>query len=128
MNGFMDDAVDRSGFAEKSAAAQRREDASKSKFDEMRIATEDGGIKVTIKLLDPSAHLTAPCWSVFSKHVRSYTGWSVKRRVASDEEKRASHQTRQAKCYFVDVTYKPQSETKAGATGPPSKKQKSTKI
>ncbi|KAJ1450220.1 hypothetical protein M885DRAFT_533047 [Pelagophyceae sp. CCMP2097] len=122
------DGVDRSGFAEKSAAAQRREDEAKEAFDVMREGAEaDSGGKVTVELLQPSAHLTGPCWSAFSKHVKSFAGWSAKRRVASEDEKREHAQTRQAKCYFIDVSYKAAGATKAKAApakAPAAKRQK----
>ena len=38
--GCFDDRIDRSGFAEKSAAAQRREDAAKEAFNKIRAETE----------------------------------------------------------------------------------------
>mmetsp|Transcript_76933 Transcript_76933/g.154321 ORF Transcript_76933/g.154321 Transcript_76933/m.154321 type:complete len:299 (-) Transcript_76933:73-969(-) len=111
--GYFDDGgVDRSSFAEKSEAAQRREDAAKAKFDDIVAETETGGEKATIELLKPSTHLTGPCWSAFGKHVRSSPGWSTKRRVATEAEKRASGETRQAKCYFVDVAYTPTKQKK----------------
>mmetsp|Transcript_45265 Transcript_45265/g.75514 ORF Transcript_45265/g.75514 Transcript_45265/m.75514 type:complete len:104 (-) Transcript_45265:315-626(-) len=88
--GGFDDGVDRSSFADKSAAAQRREDDAKSKYDELKIASEKGGVNVTTELLKPAAHLTSSCWLSFNKYVKSHTAWSAKRRQASEEEKRAS--------------------------------------
>ena len=85
-----------------------------------------------MQLLKPSTHLTQPCWSAFSKHVRSFPGWTPKRRVATAEEKRQHGETRQAKCYFTDVsfnpkTFKKKSRDAAAAKGqqtiaPPAKK------
>lgn len=131
--GMYDDGIDRSGFAEKSGAAQRREDEAKAAFDKYRASTEAGSppkAKVTVELLKPSTHLTQPCWSAFNKHVKKNAGWSAKRRVATEEEKRASGEKRQAKCYFVDVTFCPKAKAAAikkaeKAAGPPAaKKQK----
>ena len=134
--GCFDDRIDRSGFAEKSAAAQRREDAAKEAFNKIRAETEASATKdtVVVQLLKPSTHLTQPCWSAFSKHVRSFPGWTPKRRVATAEEKRAHGETRQAKCYFTDVsfnpkTFKKKSRESAAAKGqqtiaPPAKKPK----
>ena len=94
--GCFDDRIDRSGFAEKSAAAQRREDAAKEAFNKIRAETEASATKdtVVVQLLKPSTHLTQPCWSAFSKHVRSFPGWTPKRRVATAEEKRQHGETR----------------------------------
>ena len=134
--GCFDDRIDRSGFAEKSAAAQRREDAAKEAFNKKRAETEASATKdtVVVQLLKPSTHLTQPCWSAFSKHVRSFPGWTPKRRVATAEEKRQHGETRQSKCYFTDVsfnpkTFKKKSRESAAAKGqqtiaPPAKKAK----
>ena len=134
--GCFDDRIDRSGFAEKSAAAQRREDAAKEAFNKIRAETEASATKdtVVVQLLKPSTHLTQPCWSAFSKHVRSFPGWTPKRRVATAEEKRQHGETRQAKCYFTYVsfnpkTFKKKSRESAAAKGqqtiaPPPKKPK----
>ncbi len=134
--GCFDDRIDRSGFAEKSAAAQRREDAAKEAFNKIRAETEASATKepVVVQLLKPSTHLTQPCWSAFSKHVRSFPGWTPKRRVATAEEKRQHGETRQSKCYFTDVsfnpkTFKKKSRESAAAKGqqtiaPPAKKPK----
>ena len=134
--GCFDDRIDRSGFAEKSAAAQRREDAAKEAFNKIRAETEASATNdtVVVQLLKPSTHLTQPCWSAFSKHVRSFPGWTPKRRVATAEEKRQHGETRQAKCYFTDVsfnpkTFKKKSRDAAAAKGqqtiaPPAKKPK----
>ena len=134
--GCFDDRIDRSGFAEKSAAAQRREDAAKEAFNKIRAETEASATKdtVVVQLLKPSTHLTQPCWSAFAKHVRSFPGWTPKRRVATAEEKRQHGETRQSKCYFTDVSFNPKTFTKksrdaAAAKGqqtiaPPAKRAK----
>ena len=120
--GCFDDRIDRSGFAEKSAAAaQRREDAAKEAFNKIRAETEASATNdtVVVQLLKPSTHLTQPCWSAFSKHVRSFPGWTPKRRVATAEEKRQHGETRQAKCYFTDVSFNPKTfKKKSRATRP----------
>ena len=46
--GCFDDRIDRSGFAEKSAAAQRREDAAKEAFNKIRAETEASATKDTV--------------------------------------------------------------------------------
>ena len=112
------------------------EDAAKEAFNKIRAETEASATKdtVVVQLLKPSTHLTQPCWSAFSKHVRSFPGWTPKRRVATAEEKRAHGETRQSKCYFTDVsfnpkTFKKKSRDAAAAKGqqtiaPPAKKPK----
>ena len=130
--GYGDDGFDRSTFREKSGAAQRREDAAIAAFDKHAKATEaDKAVKakVTVELLKPSTHLTQPCWTAFNKRVKARAGWTAKRRVATNEEKRASGETRQGKCYFVDVTFDPKKAEKArkaaaAEAAPPAKKQK----
>ena len=50
--GCFDDRIDRSGFAEKSAAAQRREDAAKEAFNKIRAETEASATNtVVVQLL-----------------------------------------------------------------------------
>ena len=93
--------------ADKSAAAKHREEKAMEMFSKAKIQTETRqdlipGSCETIKLLKPSCHLTGPCWSSFSKHVRSHPGWTVKRRAITDEEKKLWGETRKGKCYFVD--------------------------
>ena len=135
--GLFDDSIDRSGFAEKSAAAQCREDSAKEAFNKIRTETEAGATKdvVVVQLPKPSTHLTGPCWTAFSKHVRSFPGWTPKRRVATAEEKRKHGETRVAKCYFTDVSFNPktfkkktrESSAAKGQTtivAPPAKKAK----
>ena len=61
------DGVDRSRFAEKSAAAQRRENAAKAAFDAAKTEVEEVGETATVELLKPNCHLTNACWSSFSK-------------------------------------------------------------
>ena len=96
--------------ADKSAAAKRREEKAMEMFSKTKIQMETRqdlipGSFETVKLLNPSCHLTGPCWSSFSKHVRSQPGWTAKRRAITDEEKKLWGETRKGKCYFVDVTY-----------------------
>jgi len=97
-------------YAEKSAAALRREEEAKTKFQEAREELEGredlvAGSKITVELLKPSCHLTGACWSTFLRHVRSHEGWVAKRREATAEEKKQHKETRRGKVYFVDVVY-----------------------
>ena len=69
-------------------------------FDEKYLPSNpnlSAGVRETRNLLDPSCHLTSASWSDFSKWIRSHPGWMAKRRVASEEEKKASKETRQGK-------------------------------
>lgn len=93
-------------MSEKSAAALRRESQAIELFDALRsqgIPTN----KTRRLLLEPSCHLTGACWSTFSRHVRSFPGWTAKRRVATLDEKEASKVKRKGKVYFVEVIYDP---------------------
>ena len=109
--GYGGDGVDRRHFADKSQAALRRENEAKAAFDKVRKSTEEAGDTATIELLKPSCHLTQVCWSSFSKYVKA-AGWKVKRRAASEAEKKAHGETRKATVYFVDVTFTAQNNNK----------------
>lgn len=124
-------------FRQKSNAAQRREDEAKRAFDGMRAATEEGAAKdkdsITVDLLEPSTHLTQPCWTAFNRYVKAHAGWSAKRRIATDEEKKKAKEKRKGKCYFISVTFNPRAAAveappapaKAAAdAAPPAKKPK----
>ena len=50
------------GFAEKSQAAQRREDDAKAAFDALQRKQNERKASGTICLLTPDHHLTGPCW------------------------------------------------------------------
>jgi len=97
-------------MAEKSAAALRREEEAKNKFEEAREQLESKedlkpGTKITMELLKPSCHLTGPCWTTFLRHVRSHEGWVAKRREATAEEKQQHKETRKGKVYFIDLVF-----------------------
>ena len=95
------------GYADKSAAAKRRESAAMQAFADKRAAVEADGVKVTVQLLEPSTHLTTACWTTFSRHVRSHKGWRAKRREATADEKRKAGETRKGKTFFTDVIFTP---------------------
>jgi len=40
--------------------------------------------------------------------VQAHQGWTIRRRTASDAEKRAYNETRRGKCFVVDGTYIPE--------------------
>ena len=102
----------RRGWAEKSAAAMRREETAVKMFETARLKMEarddlSVGSRETVQLLKPSCHLTEACWKSFRGHVCSVEGWSTKRRVATEEEKKKHGETRKGRVYFVDVIYLP---------------------
>ena len=107
----MDGGPNRSGFAQKSAAAKGREEHAEAAFQRLKSTQEKlpDGIteKTTFDLLAPSKHLTQPCYTSFRKYVMKHPGWSVVRKEATAEEKRAHKETRQGKCYFIKATYDP---------------------
>lgn len=67
-------------------------------------------------------------WPV-PRYVKSHAGWTAKRTVATEEEKKKAGEKRKGKCYFVSVKFtcplKGKKTAKAkGDAGPPAKKQK----
>jgi len=110
MYGFDDGGVDRSGFAEKSAAAQGREDKAKRAFLELK-AEERAEIRAhgrtTYDLLQPSMHLTQACYRSFRQFVKGHPGWDCKRVKATDEQKREFKEKRSCSVYFVNAIYDP---------------------
>ncbi|XP_063684556.1 DNA-directed RNA polymerase II subunit RPB1-like [Bolinopsis microptera] len=102
--------ISRRGWAEKSAAAMRREETAVKMFETARLKMEarddlSVGSRETVQLLKPSCHLTEACWKSFRGHVCSVEGWSTKRRVATEAEKKKHGETRKGRVYFVDVIY-----------------------
>ena len=102
-------------------AAKQREEAAKTAMDNHCAsvtttmmetpADERNDLLLTLKsptvLLQPSTHLTAPCWRDFRKWMKtSHPKWDAKKRQATDAEKLRSGETRKGKVYFVDVVYK----------------------
>ena len=110
--------LSRRGWADKSAAAIRREEHAKNEFQLIRVKMEERndlspGFTETQELLKPSCHLTKVCWSSFRKHVCSFDGWRTKRRLATAEEKKKHGEKRKANVYFTDVTYSVPRRSKA---------------
>ena len=100
--------LNRHTWAEKSGAALRREEEAKAAFETARLnmeARDDLELRETVELLKPKCHLTGACWKTFRKHVMGFEGWTIKRRVATEEEKKKSGQKRKSAVYFIDVTY-----------------------
>ena len=58
-----------------------------------------------IPLTKPNCHLTGPCWRDFSRQVRQYEGWDVKRVAATPEQKKGYRETRRGKVYFINAYY-----------------------
>eukprot|EP00730_Choanoeca_flexa_P015100 TRINITY_DN6848_c0_g1_i1.p1 TRINITY_DN6848_c0_g1~~TRINITY_DN6848_c0_g1_i1.p1 ORF type:complete len:329 (+),score=84.92 TRINITY_DN6848_c0_g1_i1:59-1045(+) len=102
------------GFADKSNAALRREQAAIEKFNAL-IKQQEGQLgdltgPKSFPLLDPAEHLTGPCYTAFRKHVLKHEGWNCKRTVATPAEKKAHKIKRQGKCYFIEAVYRPSKE------------------
>jgi hypothetical protein len=101
-----------------SEAALRREEESKTKFSQAvknfdKTALEPHSTTHVIQLLQPLDHLVAKTYTSFRKFVASHAGWKVKRRVATDKERKEHHVTRNGKAYFIDVVYKVPSPKKS---------------
>lgn len=98
-----------SGFAQKSAAATGREEDAKSKFLELKDAKNPlPASKETFDLLPPSLHLTGPCYTSFRTFVLTHTGWNVRRRKATEDEKEEHKMSaRKSAAYFVTATFDP---------------------
>ena len=104
--------ISRREWAKKSKVAMRREETAVKMFETARLKMEarddlSVGSRETVQLLKPSCHLTEACWKSFRGHVCSVEGWSTKRRVATEEEKKKHGETRKGRVYFVDVIYLP---------------------
>jgi hypothetical protein len=93
-----DGAPDRSMFATKSAAAQRREDAAKSAF----FAALRTDAATTFEI-PAKTHLTEACFKEFRKLVRSHEGCTVSRREATPRERAASGDKRQGRLWVISV-------------------------
>jgi len=99
----------RSGWAEKSEAAIRRERTANSKFDEYlkkctSLDVNDNSIfPITEEVVDASVHLTEACWKSFRKHVEN-KGCKAKRREATFEERAATGDKRKGKMYVISIT------------------------
>lgn len=111
---------------EKRAAAARREETAKNRFlalrEEVENSTSPNG-KKQIMHCNPSdgEHLTQPCFRDFKRFVEGHNGWKVRRREATETQRRDHKVKRKSKTYWVELTYK--NCGKAGKT-PPSSNQK----
>ena len=61
----------------------------------------------SLVLLQPTSHLTDPCFKTFLKYVESFVGWTAHRRVATPAEKFALGCTRKTPTFFVSVSFDP---------------------
>lgn len=105
-----------------SEADLRRERMAKNTF--ARVSTEflltapttlAAGSCTVLPLLDPPCHLTSYTWTTFREWVQTHEGWDVKRRVATEREKKESGMKCKGKVYFVMAIYsapKPNSKKK----------------
>lgn len=100
-----------SGFAEKSAAAARREAAAERIFLDLVSATPIPASRTSYALLPPSHHLTGACFKSFKAFVARHDGWTVRRRAASPEEKADLREKRKGAVYFVTATLDPHRAT-----------------
>mmetsp|Transcript_40733 Transcript_40733/g.85574 ORF Transcript_40733/g.85574 Transcript_40733/m.85574 type:complete len:295 (+) Transcript_40733:89-973(+) len=107
--GFDDWGPDRSGWAEKSDAALRRERAANDLFDAFleKCAALDANDKslfpFTEEVVKADTHLTGACYTSFRKRVMN-KGCKVKRREATRSERQASGDTRKGKLYVISIT------------------------
>lgn len=104
--GYGDGGVDRRGWADKSEAAQRREDQATRLFHNfITKAKTQSTFPYTQIVVPPEVHLTSACWSSFRKAVVE-EGYVVKRREASIAEKTALKpgERRNGKMYVVSIT------------------------
>ena len=101
-------------FARKSAAATRREQQGKDKLNQI-IKNEATQIQIltpgphVFELLTPDVHLVDASWKDIRKWVASThgaAGWQLKRRAATDLERKTPGYTRRGKTYFVTAVHK----------------------
>lgn len=101
-------------MAPASYAALEREKTAKEKFLIVKNDFEERilpsipnvpGFSHTMEFLGPQTHLTSVTWSTFNNWVKEHPGWKAKRRVASEEEKKAACAYNRGKSYFVNAVY-----------------------
>ena len=101
-------------FARKSAAATRREQQGKDKLNQI-IKNETTQVQIltpgphVFELLTPDVHLVDASWKDIRKWVASThgaAGWQLKRRAATDLERKTPGYTRRGKTYFVTAVHK----------------------
>ena len=99
-------------FSRKSAAATRREKQGQDKLNAIisSAATRDQISKPgphIFELLSPDIHLVDASWKDLRQWVaRTHPDWSLKRRVATEDEKRQAGEKRKGKTYFVIAVHK----------------------
>jgi hypothetical protein len=77
----------------------------------------------TTRLIQPSQHLTGPCWRDFSKYVKTFAGWTAKRVVAHNGSGIGAFK----KTYYIDATYRPPKTPKTQKAQKAQKTQKTQK-
>ena len=101
--------VNRSGWAEKSDAAIRRENAANDLFDAFlkKCASYDPNDKsifpITEEVDKANVYLTGPCYTSFRKRVLA-KNCKVKRREATPQERKESGDKRKGKLYVISIT------------------------
>ena len=109
------------GFAEKSKHASEREERAKAAFDKFAAHAKTNQ-PIHDTLLDPSCHLTGPCFRDFKKHVKTRPGWDAKQRRATEQEKAQYRPTGRGHANWTDITYKPPTVAAAKPTSAIKKK------
>lgn len=104
---YDDGRVDRDCWAQKSAAASRREEEAKKLLDTFigkcaKLPQADFP-KTDNNLIKANIHLTNPCWLSFRKYALS-KGCQVKRREATVTERQDSKNKRKGKMYVISAT------------------------
>jgi len=104
--------VNRSGWAEKSDAAIRRENAANDLFDAFlkKCASYDPNDKsifpITEEVVKANVYLTGPCYTSFRKRVLA-KNCKVKRREATPQERKESGDKRKGKLYVINYMHRP---------------------
>ncbi len=98
----------RRNWAEKSEAALKREREAKEIFHNQFLPQAKQATSFPFNvagLIEPTLHLTNPCWRDFKKEVAKY-GCTAKRRVVTPTEIAYMHKSkvRKTKMYWIDVT------------------------
>jgi len=105
-----EDPLNRACWSAKSEIALKREAEAFHKFDQLVAETlQTPEEPASGSLIGPELHLTDPCFKTFRKYVMRHPGWSVKRRLATEEEKSRAKVKSKIKrnCYWVDYVYDP---------------------
>ncbi|KAL7517815.1 hypothetical protein ACHAWX_002703 [Stephanocyclus meneghinianus] len=101
--------IDEDGFDMNEKKASRKEDdvgQEQAYVDLTDLGIYRTGEKIVIPLTKPNEHLTGPCWRAdFSRAVRKYEGWDVKRIAATPQEKKKYRESRKGAVYFINAIF-----------------------